>query len=47
LEQLQQFDFNQWHYTQTSWIDLVLFILLVFVAILPKALKPFLFAFDF
>lgn len=39
LEQLQQFDFNQWHYTQTSWIDLALFILLVFVAILPKALK--------
>ncbi|WP_090717575.1 DNA internalization-related competence protein ComEC/Rec2, partial [Bathymodiolus azoricus thioautotrophic gill symbiont] len=39
LEQLQQFDFNQWHYTQTSLIDLALFILLVCVAILPKALK--------
>ena len=39
LEQLQQSDFNQWHYTQTSLIDLALFILLIFVAILPKALK--------
>lgn len=39
LEQLQMLNFNQWHYTQTSWIDLVVFVLLVLIAIAPKALK--------
>ncbi len=39
LEQLQQFDFNQWRYTQTSLIDLIVFVLLALIAILPKALK--------
>ncbi|SMN12678.1 DNA internalization-related competence protein ComEC/Rec2 [Bathymodiolus heckerae thiotrophic gill symbiont] len=39
LEYLQQFDFNQWHYAQTSLIDLTFFIGIVFIAILPKALK--------
>ncbi|MDC9714290.1 MAG: DNA internalization-related competence protein ComEC/Rec2 [Gammaproteobacteria bacterium] len=39
LEYLQQFDFNQWHYAQTSLIDLTLFIGIAFIAISPKALK--------
>lgn len=39
LEYLHQFDFNQWHYSQTSPLDLGLFILAIFIAISPKGLK--------
>ncbi len=39
LEQLQQFDFNQWHYTQTSRIDMLIFVVLALLVIAPKALK--------
>ncbi|CAB5501374.1 DNA internalization-related competence protein ComEC/Rec2 [Bathymodiolus thermophilus thioautotrophic gill symbiont] len=39
LEQLQQFEFNQWHYSQTSLVDLTLFILAMFIALSPKGLK--------
>ncbi len=39
LKQLQQFDFNQWNYTQTSLTDLTFFIFLVFIIIIPKELK--------
>jgi len=39
LEQLQKFEFNKWHYSQTSPIDLTLFVLGLFVAISPKGLK--------
>lgn len=39
LEQLQALNFNQWYYTQTSWIDLMVFVLLALIAIIPKALK--------
>ena len=39
LEQLQQFKFNQWHYSQTSSMDLTFFILAIFIALSPKALK--------
>jgi competence protein ComEC len=39
LEQLQQIKVNQWHYSQTSLLDLSLFVLAVFIAISPKALK--------
>ncbi len=36
---LQQFNFNRWHYTQTSILDLSFFILAILIAISPKALK--------
>ena len=39
LALLQQFEFNQWHYTQTQTLDLILFVLAVFIALSPKALK--------
>lgn len=39
LEQLQKFEFNKWHYSQTSLVDLALFILAIFIAISPKGLK--------
>ena len=39
LEQLQQFEFNQWHYSQTSLVDLTFFILAIFIALSPKGLK--------
>jgi len=39
LQQLQQFEFSQWHYAQTSSIDLALFILATLIAISPKGLK--------
>ena len=39
LALLQQFEFNQWHYTQTQTLDLILFILAVFIALSPKSLK--------
>ncbi|HCV92497.1 MAG TPA: DNA internalization-related competence protein ComEC/Rec2 [Gammaproteobacteria bacterium] len=36
---LQQFEFNQWHYTQTQTLDLILFVLAVFITLTPKGLK--------
>ena len=39
LTLLQQLDFNQWHYTQTQTLDLILFVLAVFIALSPKGLK--------
>lgn len=39
LEQLQKFEFNKWHYSQTSLIDLAIFIFGLFIAISPKGLK--------
>ncbi|RUA03985.1 MAG: DNA internalization-related competence protein ComEC/Rec2 [Gammaproteobacteria bacterium] len=39
LEQLQKFEFNQWHYTQTSMLDLALFIAGSLIAISPKGLR--------
>ncbi len=39
LTLLQQFDFNQWHYTQTQTSDLMLFVLAIFIALSPKGLK--------
>lgn len=39
LTLLQQFEFNQWHYTQTQTLDLILFVLAMFIALSPKALK--------
>ncbi|SMN11798.1 DNA internalization-related competence protein ComEC/Rec2 [uncultured Candidatus Thioglobus sp.] len=39
LEYLQQFNFNLWHYTVSSSLDLIGLILAVLIAILPKALK--------
>jgi len=39
LALLQQFDFNQWHYTQTQAIDLILFVLAVFIVLSPRGLK--------
>lgn len=39
LTLLQQFDFNQWDYTQTQAIDLILFVLAAFIALSPKGLQ--------
>ncbi len=39
LKYLQQFDFNTWHYTQTSTLDLIIFVLAIFIVISPKGLK--------
>ena len=36
---LQQFEFNQWRYTQTQPLDLILFVLAVFITLSPKGLK--------
>ncbi len=39
LEFLQNFDFNQWHYSPYSSIDLIALIIVAFIFILPSALK--------
>jgi len=39
LDYLKNFSFNLWHYTQSSSVDLILFISAIFIAILPKELK--------
>ena len=36
---LQQFEFNQWHYAQTQTLDLILFVLAMFIVLSPKGLK--------
>lgn len=39
LAYLVQFDFNHWHYAQTSVLDLSIFILAILIAISPAGLK--------
>jgi len=39
LQFLTQIEFNLWHYTQSSWIDLILLIMAVLFFLLPSALK--------
>ncbi|SMM99306.1 DNA internalization-related competence protein ComEC/Rec2 [uncultured Candidatus Thioglobus sp.] len=39
LEYLQQLNFNLWHYTPSSSLDLIALILVVLITILPKQLK--------
>ena len=39
LTYLQQFNFNYWHYAQTSTLDLLLFISAIIIAVSPTGLK--------